>query len=393
MTRTIASMEPMLPPSDEDDLVNLAMDLTAKANRLGGLLSPVVASSVGDLVRSMNCYYSNLIEGHSTTPRDINSALKKDYSSEPKKRNLQLEAVAHIEVQGMIDTGTAPDIPALSAEFGRWIHLEFCKRLPPDLLTLENPDTGEIIQLVPGEYRQGEVIVGVHEPIEFNQVETFLSRFDEVYSNPSLSKLVKILAIPAAHHRYAWIHPFYDGNGRVIRLMSYAAMKEIGLGSELWSIARGLARRKEDYIGKMAAADNRRRNDFDGRGTLSQAALIEFCRFFLEVCIDQVEYMERILDFDELSSRIRIYVDEEIARKRLPKGSFSLLREALVSGEVERGRVPEITGYKDRAARDVMKALLDKELLVSDTPRGNLRLGFPIDVVERWFPLLYASTG
>jgi len=45
----------------------------------------------------MNCYYSNLIEGHETHPRDIDRALAKDYAKEPKKRSLQLEAVAHID--------------------------------------------------------------------------------------------------------------------------------------------------------------------------------------------------------------------------------------------------------------------------------------------------------
>lgn len=81
-----------------------------------------------------------------------------------------------------------------------------------------------------------------------------------------------------------------------------------------------------------------------------------------------------------------------IAMKQFPKGSYSLLREALLIGEFERGKVVDITGFKDRAAREVMYALLKKGLLVSDTPRGSVRLGFPIDVVERWFPLLYPAT-
>jgi hypothetical protein len=89
---------------------------------------------------------------------------------------------------------------------------------------------------------------------------------------------------------------------------------------------------------------------------------------------------------------MRIHVEEMIAMKELPKGSYSLLREALLIGEFERGKAMEITGFKDRAAREVMYALVKKGLLVSDTPRGSVRLNFPIDVVERWFPLLYPST-
>jgi Fic family protein len=142
----------------------------------------------------------------------------------------------------------------------------------------------------------------------------------------------------------------------------------------------------------LQAADEPRRGDLDGRGTLSQEALIDFCRFFLSICIDQVEFMSSLLDYKTLSERIRIHVDEMIALKELPKGSYALLREALLVGEFERGKVEDITGFKNRAARDVLYALTKKGFLVSDTPRGPIRLGFPIDVIERWFPLLYPAT-
>jgi Fic family protein len=112
----------------------------------------------------------------------------------------------------------------------------------------------------------------------------------------------------------------------------------------------------------------------------------------MKICIDQVEYMSSLLDFKVLSERMRIHVEEMVAMKKLPRGSYALLREALLIGEFERGKVQEITGLKDRAAREVLYALVKKGLLVSDTPRGPVRLGFPINVVERWFPLLYPIT-
>ena len=104
---SIAAMEPML-PDQRQDLEDLATDLVSKASGLAGRLHPVLRATVGDLVRSMNCYYSNLIEGHNTLPIDIDRALKNDYAGDPKRRNLQLEARAHIEVQRMIDLGGAP---------------------------------------------------------------------------------------------------------------------------------------------------------------------------------------------------------------------------------------------------------------------------------------------
>jgi len=388
---SIRLMEPLLPPEGTSELDDLVVDLVAKASSFAGMLNPVVSKSVGGVVRSMNCYYSNLIEGHDTHPYDIDRAIAQKYSNEPKKRALQKEALAHISVQKMIDEENSPDLCPISSEYGQWIHKEFCEQLPEELLWVENPDTKEKIKVIPGVHRDGAVQVGRHIPPLPENLEVFLHRFNEAYDSERLSKLQRIIAIAASHHRYVWIHPFYDGNGRVVRLMSYAALKKANVGSELWSVARGLARQKEKYKSLLQAADLPRHGDLDGRGTLSQKALIDFCSFFLHICIDQVEYMSKLLDFKLLSARMRIHIEEMTAMKQLPKGSYSLLREALLVGEFERGKVADITGFKDRAAREAMYGLLKKGLLISDTPRGPVRLGFPIDMLERWFPLLYPA--
>jgi hypothetical protein len=89
---------------------------------------------------------------------------------------------------------------------------------------------------------------------------------------------------------------------------------------------------------------------------------------------------------------MQIYCEDEIRAKRMPKGSFALIREALLAGSFERGRADQISGYKERQARIVLADLLDKGLLVSDSPKKAVSLGFPIDVVERWFPRLYPTS-
>jgi Fic family protein len=164
------------------------------------------------------------------------------------------------------------------------------------------------------------------------------------------------------------------------------------IGCSLWSVARGLARSVSRYKALLDDADQLRHTDLDGRGSLSQRALIAFCRFFLETCVDQVSYMRSVLEPKELLGRMEIYTEEEIRAGRLLKGSFALLREALFSGEFERGKAETITGYAERTARDVLSALVERRLLVSDTPKSAVRLGFPLDIVERWFPSLYPAT-
>jgi Fic family protein len=386
-----SAMEPMLPEEGNRVLEDLAFALTNKASSLAGQVNPTVSLAIGSLVRSMNCYYSNLIEGHDTHPRDIDRALHQNLSTQPKKRVLQLEAVAHIEVQKAIDESTDNPSEPLSTSYALWLHREFCRRLPEDLLWVEDPDTHCRIQVRPGELRDGEVAVGQHLPPAAAALPRFMERFEEAYSTPNLSKIRQIVAVAASHHRFAWIHPFYDGNGRVVRLMSHAMLKRMGIGSSLWSVARGLARSVERYKGLLAAADEPRKNDLDGRGALSARALLDFCEYFLSTSVDQVEYMRSTLEPQELLRRIEIYVDEEVRAERLPKGTFPLLREGLLAGEFERGAAPAITGYAERMARSVVSKLVHQELLVSDTPKGKLRLGFPLTVVERWFPALYPA--
>jgi Fic family protein len=339
----------------------------------------------------MNCYYSNLIEGHDTHPRSIDRALANDFSSEPKQRDLQLEAVAHIHVQKLIDEGRDPDVWPASESYARWLHREFCSRLPESMLWVENPDTGEQLPVLPGECREHDVIVGRHVPPQPEQLGRFLSRFDAAYASPHLSNLRKVQAVGAAHHRFLWIHPFLDGNGRVARLMAHALLKRLGVGTSLWSVARGLARSQTDYKALLMQADGPREGDRDGRGNLTQRGLIAFCQFFLDRSIDQVRFMSNLLEPEEMLRRMEIHIEEEVRAKHLPRGSFAVLREAALAGEVPRGKVAALTNYEERAARMVSAALLDRGMLTAISHRAPLRLGFPATVAERWFPRLYPA--
>jgi Fic family protein len=383
--------EPLMPSEGEAGLEELVVTLVARANQLAGQLHPVVRASIGDLVRSMNCYYSNLIEGHNTHPRDIDRALNDEYSKDPKRRDLQIEARAHIEVQRIIDSGNDPKTATTSEHYLRWVHYEFCRRLPPELLVAQSPG-GRSEIVVPGELRTGDVSVGRHLAPSAEKLPRLLQRYEQAYDPNGLSATRRIIAAAAAHHRFAWMHPFYDGNGRVARLVSHATLLRCGVGSSLWSISRGLAKTVERYKTTLMLADEPRHGDLDGRGALSTLRLREFCAYFLETCIDQVNFMESLLQPSELLRRLKLYVDDEISANRLPKGSLQLLREALLAGELERGRAADLTGYQVRRGREILAHLIKAGLLSSQGPRVPVRLGFPLDVVERLFPLLFPST-
>lgn len=367
-------------------LSDLAIELATRSAGFRRSLSDGVVTALADLVRSMNCYYSNLIEGHDTHPVDIERALKKDYSADPEKRNLQLEAAAHVAVQKWIDADGLT-VPATSSDAILEIHRRFCELLPAELLLVEHPTTKERIPVVPGAFREHDVEVGRHVPISPGALPRFLKRFEDVYSG--LGKSETLLGAAAAHHRVLWIHPFLDGNGRVARLMSYATLRQtLGTGG-IWSIARGLARNVDAYKQHLANCDLPRRNDLDGRGSLSEEALAEFTRFFLKTCLDQVTFMEELVQPDKLRARIKLWADEEIATNALPSKAGVVLDTILYRGALARGDVHVLLDTSPRSARRVVAALIERGVVTAATTRSDLMIAFPAKLAGRWMPGLF----
>ena len=382
-------MEPLLVSASSrhrSELADLAITLSETSASLRSSLPPNIMRALANIVRSMNCYYSNLIEGHDTHPIDIERALKEDFSADPKQRDLQLEAKAHIAVQEWIDEGGL-DGRATTAEGLLETHRRFCEKLPNDLLWVENFDTGERKQVIPGKFREDEVIVARHLAISPGALKRFMARFETGYAN--LGRLDSILAAAGAHHRLLYVHPFLDGNGRVARLMSYAMLRENLDTGGVWSVARGLARRVDEYKTHLSNCDQPRRNDLDGRGHLSEEALAEFSKFYLKVCIDQVNFMSELMQPRELRTRVMVWTSEQMQQGKLPGKADKILGALIDRGELSRGEVPDLLGVGERSAQRVSKALQEQGIIVSETTRAPLLLAFPATLAARWLPNLF----
>jgi Fic family protein len=374
-------------------IADVVAELSAASAILGSALHPTTATNLAALVRIMNTYYSNLIEDHNTRPRDIERALAGNFDQDKERRNLQLEATAHVRVQAEIDRmaadGALPE-PA-SCEFIRWLHLKFYCDAPKEMLRIRGTNAEFVME--PGNWRrlsQHNVAVGRHIPPSSDRVDDFMRHFEMSYRFANMGKGARIIAIAAAHHRFNYIHPFADGNGRVSRLLSHAMALKSGIGAHgLWSVSRGLARGIEsrgDYKSMMDYADTPRQGDLDGRGNLSQRALIEFTLWFLKVCLDQVNFMSSLFDLENLGRRLGTYIDRS---ELLKPEATRLLQEALIRGQFERGEAPRITGLPERTARRVLNDLITEGLLASPTPKTPVSLRFPAAALESLFPRLY----
>lgn len=394
--RSVTSMEPMLPESGRGPLSDLSVGIFQKSGELTQRIPSLqVRREIAGLVRGMNSYYSNLIEGHKTLPRDIERALREDFDSGSEtKRNQQLSA-AHVRTETAMRERlrTEVKLDVFSSAFIQWLHLEFYSHLPSDAWFTES-EAGVQYPLTPGNLRGYGVQVGGHTPPDPAALPSFLERFDEVYADSRIQATDRLVSLAAAHHRLAWIHPFGDGNGRVARLQTQAAMIRSGVDGEgLWTLSRGLARQKQTYFSRLAGADTGRRNDFDGRGNLSDQGLSQFCLFLLQTILDQMQFMLRLVDPFALAERIERYVSfvrtdlDEALRGRLVR----LLRALYWEGEIPRGRVPELLGVKGTTARDVIRFAIREGLVTSESEKRPLRITFPDKVVEYYFPGLFTD--
>jgi len=381
-------VEPLLPEEasrHRPHLNDLVLELTSASAELRGAIPEAMRAPLAEAIRAMNSYYSNLIEGHYTHPVDIERALNDDFSAEPEKRDLQLEARAHIRVQAWIDGGGLADHPLSPAALLE-IHRRFAEDLPEELLWTPAPD-GTRVRMAPGVFRDRDVQVGRHVAPSPGAVPRLLEHIHRMHRMQG--RLTATLGVACSHHRLNWVHPFLDMNGRVTRMVSHALLLQTAGSAGLWSVSRGLARQEAEYKRRLMAADEPRHGGMDGRGNLSEQRLAEFAGFFLETCIDQVAFMERLMRPQELRARILGWCGRGEQAGTLLSGSERVMREVLFAGQVERGALPSLLGVGERQARKVSSALVAEGALRAESSRAALVLNFSPRLAGQWMPGLF----
>jgi Fic family protein len=375
---------------EQRELYDRELELVRHAGRLESMLHPSAAEALRIALAGIHSYYSNLIEGPSTEPIEAELAAQKMLSppvytdNDDEKHALQAIAgiEAAIEMRLVVDD---PTKSVSSIEFIRELHSSFISRLP-DSMRIAHGENGTTRVVVPGQLRNDYVKVGNHIPPASERIETLLSGLDEAYRMYRTSPGAALLL----HHRFAWIHPFFDGNGRVARLLTEAMLARTsahGLG--LWSLARGLAKRKDEYKQYLALADSPRRGDFDGRDTLSMAASTDFTKFMLDVAIDQAQFMSSRLTPDHLRDRLSRFFEEREMVLGADVRATALVSHALFYGPLERGAAGDLTGTSTRTAQSIVSDCLTDGLLRSPSPKGILTAGFPMYALGYLFPHLF----
>jgi Fic family protein len=392
----LGEFSPLLP---EDRVGGPLLEKAAQLIRDSGALTgpgyQYLSAPLKPLLRAMNSYYSNKIEGQHTHPADIERALRQQFDADEAKARKQRIAIAHMEVEAEQEekyAGADPRIlfdPAVVAG----IHASlFAKLSARDRVTEENEPVS------PGKWRTKGVKVGRHVPPSPKEVPGFMEGWAKAYAAPRGNEAL-LVGAACSHHRLAWIHPFIDGNGRVARLHTHLVLHAMGLTGGLWSPMRGLARQQQDYYARLNNADLPRRNDLDGRGSLSQEELVKFAAFFLDVCLDQVAFMKTRLRFDAVKEGLADLL-RHLAEHPWKFGSqtsvirpsaLAPLHYVAVAGPIPRTEFLRMIGEDDRTSRVILASLIHYGILEADSHVGSapVRLALPQKSLRFLFPNLW----
>ncbi len=321
-------------------------------------------------------------EGHICEPVDIDRAIRGEYSDAAEKRDLQLETPAHIATQKWIDEdgiGVAP----YSAEAIREVHKRFFEQ-PPHRSRVVRDGNGRQLAIEPGAIRTTGVQVGRHVAVSAGAVPRFLARMEQAYIPKGKSESIFVAA--CGHHRLLWVHPFLDGNGRVARLVSAAALK-MAIGTKsMWSLSRGLARKEKEYKALLQACDEPRRGSLDGRGSLSEGALAASVEYFLTTCIEEVGFMHDLVQPRKLRARVRTWALEQMRTGGLPLGSDALLEALIRRGQLDSAEVVALIDATSGSSQQLIAALTDVGIVQSKTSYSPFRLSFPLRLTDQLLP-------
>lgn len=333
-------------PSSDMHLMSLLYEMANedKNIQLSSGVSSFTLKKISSLVDAMNCYYSNLIEGVYTKVTDMDATMWKASS---KSNENYLLAKAHIETARKFDLLT-PQTNVFSIDYIRSLHQSFFSGLPDHLRKIKYPD-GYEKTLIGGEFRTFSVSVGDHLAPSHLNIAKLMNEFSDAYSYPK-SSMIGVLNALSSHHRFAWIHPFADGNGRTARLHTQAALIQSGIGvSRSWSISRGLARSQTEYYERLQSCDN-----------LQESTLYQFVEFLAHTCRDQMQFMQQKINIELMQSAYKKLAQEI----DMPKAFQPIWGLLIKEGVMKKSDIALLTSKTDRMVRNYVQKLLSSGLIV-----------------------------
>jgi Fic family protein len=198
-----------------------------------------------------------------------------------------------------------------------------------------------------------------HKPPEFLKVEDYMSELLD-FVNKNDGQKYDLLKAAIAHHRFVWIHPFGNGNGRTVRLFTYAMLVKTGFNVNVGRIINPTAvfcSNRNDYYTNLSKAD---------KGT--DEGVLEWSEYVLKGLKEEIEKIDKLTDYAFLRKEILLpTISHSLERKYITDVEAKILRKVIDKQVVQAGDLKEFFAGKVNAevSRQIKK-LIEKKMLVPE---------------------------
>jgi len=211
----------------------------------------------------------------------------------------------------------------------------------------------------PGAYRSGQISISQseHLPPEPSFVSAYMKELFDFINNPDPPKY-DLMKVALAHHRFAWIHPFGNGNGRVVRLLTYAMLIKYGFkvngAGRLLNPAAVFCADREKYYRMLSTADSG-----------EDSGLEAWCTYVLSGVKTEMEKINKLVDYSYLSKNILNPAIEYCVDRRTINGvEATVLKIAVEKREVKSSDLsPAMEGLNQQQRTYQVRKLVDSNLL------------------------------
>lgn len=340
----------LIQPQFESRLTDLVIELDhLRKKRLGGTTHPHVFFQLKSIFQTLESIGSARIEGNNTTIAEfIETKLEdREYINE------QIQEIRNIEeCINFIDEDS--DNIQLGRIFISDLHKMLVRGLTP-------PPQGEGDK-TPGLYRNYSVEIkgASHKPPETQQqVEGYMQELFDFLNEPHSQKY-DLLKMALAHHRFMWIHPFGNGNGRVGRLLTYALLVKAGFNVHVGRILNPTAVfciDRDEYYKYLSAADTDNEDD-----------LINWCTYVLEGLKSEIDKIDMLLNYDYLKESILLPALEHASKmKYIDSNEYKILKVTVEKQVVQNSDIQEVLKGKHMTSISrYIRSLKEKNMLVSE---------------------------
>lgn len=276
----------LLNPGFDSPLVDVLTELEyLRRLQLTGTTPPAIFFQLKQIFHMLESLGSARIEGNHTTLADY---VESKLEGAGRMSEDQLREITNIE-RGMVHIEETMEPRGLLTEhFIRELHA-----LAVNDLHREGDAT-------PGAYRRGAVQIAQadHLPPEALQVPHYMEELVSFINNNHPQKY-DLIKVALAHHRFAWIHPFRNGNGRVVRMLTYALLIKYGFnvstGGRVLNPTAVFCNNRDQYYAMLARAD-----------TGTQEGLEAWCEYVLRGILNELRKLDLLADHTFLTTHVLI---------------------------------------------------------------------------------------